>query len=105
MSGHHRRSPRPVSFAIARIEDELAPDTLLASVQRAWREAVGEAAAAHARPTAERGGVITVSCSESVWAAELDLMGPAIVERLNSRLAEGRITRLRCVSVPPSARD
>jgi hypothetical protein len=35
-----------------------------------------------------------------VWAQELDLMGPAIVERLNSLLREGQISRLRCVAVP-----
>jgi predicted nucleic acid-binding Zn ribbon protein len=62
---------------------------------------VGTAIAAEAEPTSERAGVLTVSCSASVWAQELDLMGPAIVERLNSRLRGGRITRLRCVATPP----
>lgn len=104
MSGR-RRSPRPVSFALDRIQAELAPDTLLARVQRVWRDAVGEVAAANAQPTAERGGVLTVACSEAVWAQELDLMGPAIVGRLNDRLPEGQITRLRCVSVPAAERD
>jgi predicted nucleic acid-binding Zn ribbon protein len=94
-----------VAFAIGRIENELAPDTLLARVQRAWREAVGETAATHAQPTAERGGVVTISCSEAVWAAELDLMGPTIVERLNAHLSGARISRLRCVSVPASRGD
>ena len=49
---------------------------------------------------AERGGVLTVSCSASVWAHELDLMAPAILERLNELLRDQRITRLRCVAVP-----
>ncbi len=66
-----------------------------------WGEAVGPAIAGEAHPSAERGGVLTVSCSASVWAQELDLMGPVILEELNSRLRRGQVARLRCVAVPP----
>jgi predicted nucleic acid-binding Zn ribbon protein len=97
---HWRRSPRPVGTALDVIRDELAPATLLAEAQRAWPEVVGPAIAAEAQPTADRGGVLTVSCSASVWAQELDLMGPAIVERLNRALESGSVTRLRCVAMP-----
>lgn len=100
----HRRSPRPLRFAFEAIRDELAPETLLADVQRAWPEAVGASVAAEAQPTAERGGVLTVSCSASVWAQELDLMAPTILERLNELLRGGQIARLRCVAVPLSRR-
>jgi predicted nucleic acid-binding Zn ribbon protein len=89
--------------AFERVRDDLAPDTLLAQVQQAWREAVGAAIALEAQPTRERGGVVTVSCSASVWAQELDLMSPAIVERLNQRLRSGRVSRLRCVALPVEA--
>jgi predicted nucleic acid-binding Zn ribbon protein len=82
-----------------RLADELAPDTLLAEVQRVWAPAVGEAIAAQAQPSSERGGVVTVACSASVWAQELDLMSPEIVARLNSGLARGSVKRLRCVAV------
>jgi predicted nucleic acid-binding Zn ribbon protein len=74
---------------------------VLAQAQSTWTETVGTAIAAEAQPIAERGGVLTVSCSASVWAQELELMAPAILERLNSRLREAQITRLRCVAVPP----
>lgn len=96
----YRRSPRPMALALDRIRDELEPQSLLAEVQRAWRQAVGPAIAEEAQPTAERGGVVTISCSASVWAQELDLMGPAILERLNERLRAGRVSRLRCVTLP-----
>jgi predicted nucleic acid-binding Zn ribbon protein len=98
-----RREPRPLTFALERMQADLAPQTLLASVQLAWRETVGDAIAAQATPTSERGGVLTVSCSASVWAQELDLMSTTIVARLNERLDSGQITRLRCVAVPPAA--
>jgi predicted nucleic acid-binding Zn ribbon protein len=103
----YRRSPRRLLAALDQVRDELAPETLLADVQRAWRDAVGAAIAGQARPTGERGGVVTVSCSSSVWAQELDLMAPAIIERLNRHLtgASGgvvgrRVLRLRCVTLP-----
>lgn len=95
-----RRSPRQLGLAVEQIRDQLAPETLLADVQRVWPEAVGEAVAAEAQPTAERGGALTVSCSASVWAHELDLMAPQILERLNGVLRTGRIDRLRCVTIP-----
>lgn len=94
-----RRSPRPLTFAVEALRDELAPETLLADVQRAWPDAVGAAVAAEAHPVSEHNRVLTISCSASVWAQELDLMAPAIIERLNRRLRAGQITRLRCVAV------
>jgi predicted nucleic acid-binding Zn ribbon protein len=84
--------------ALGVLADELAPRTPLADVQRAWPEVVGPSIAAQAQPTAERGGVVTVSCSASVWAQELDLMSVAIVERLNEALPSGAVSRLRCVT-------
>jgi predicted nucleic acid-binding Zn ribbon protein len=95
-----RRSPRTLEMAMEQVRDELAPDTLLAEVQRIWGDAVGQAIAVEARPTAERGGALTVSCSAAVWAQELDLMAPVILQRLNERLGGGKLTRLRCVTLP-----
>jgi predicted nucleic acid-binding Zn ribbon protein len=88
-----------VAPALSALADELAPRTLLADVQRAWAATVGEAIAAQAEPTAERGGVVTVACAASVWAQELDLMAPQIIARLNSALPGGSVQRLRCVAV------
>ena len=104
MSGR-RRGPRQLGIAVDHLRDELAPQTLLADVQRVWRSAVGEGIATEAQPTAERGGMLVVSCSASVWAQELDLMGPTIVARLNEALGAQRVTRLRCVALPPLGAD
>ncbi|MGH2915745.1 MAG: DciA family protein [Solirubrobacteraceae bacterium] len=78
--------------------DQLAPDTLLGGVQRVWPSAVGPLVAAQASPVSERGGVVTVACSASVWAQELDLMAPEIVQRLNGALRGSEVQRLRCVT-------
>ena len=94
----YRRSPRSMSDALGSLADGLAPQTLLAEVQRAWPEAVGPLIAEQAQPTAERAGVVTISCSASVWAQELDLMAPQLVARLNTVLPGGGVSRLRCVA-------
>lgn len=97
-----RRGPRPVELALERLREQLAPDSLLGDVHSVWRSAVGPAIAEQAQPVSERGGTLTVSCSASVWAHELDLMAPAILERLNAALDRGEIARLRCVATPPA---
>jgi predicted nucleic acid-binding Zn ribbon protein len=96
-----RHAPRPLSVAMSALTDRLAPQTTLADVQRVWPAAVGAGVAREATPAAERGGVLTVVCRSSVWAQELDLMGPELVARLNEALGAQRLTSLRCVASPP----
>jgi predicted nucleic acid-binding Zn ribbon protein len=91
-----RPAPRPLSFAIESMTEALAPATTLTRVQRAWEQALGPVIAEAGLPTAERDGVLTVTCADAVWAAELDLMGPELVERLNEALGAEPIHRLRC---------
>jgi predicted nucleic acid-binding Zn ribbon protein len=95
-----RRSPRPLSLALDAARAEWAPATLLGEVQAAWSDVVGAVIAAEATPVSQRGGVLTVSCASSVWAQELDLMGPVILERLGGSIGGGRITRIRCAALP-----
>jgi predicted nucleic acid-binding Zn ribbon protein len=93
-----RSSPRPLALAVDRVRRRLEPATPLATVQRAWPQAVGPAVAREARPVSERAGVVTVACDSAVWAQELDLMAPDLVEALN-RAAGGPLVRsLRCVA-------
>jgi predicted nucleic acid-binding Zn ribbon protein len=95
-----RLSPRPLGIALETVRKDWEPTTPLAEIQTLWPSVVGEAISRQAAPASERGGVLTVSCSASVWAQELDLMAPLIVERLNGCLGEGHVRRLRCVTVP-----
>jgi len=99
MARSYRRAPRTLENAFSHLTDDLAPQTVLAEVQRVWPATVGAAIAAEAQPTAERGGVVTISCSASVWAQELDLMAPQIIKRLNEAVERGQLQRLRCVAV------
>jgi len=91
-----RLAPRPFSAAIADFTKAARPVTTLARVQQAWRSAAGSAISAAARPTAERDGVLTITCEAAVWAQELDLMAPELIRRLNSELGEESVRELRC---------
>jgi predicted nucleic acid-binding Zn ribbon protein len=92
----HRRAPRPLSLAVERLQEALAPATPLARIQSRWAETVGPAIAACARPVAERRGVLTISCDAATWAAELQMMGPELAERLNAALGEPLVAEVHC---------
>jgi len=92
-SSSRRRGPRELGYAISSLRQELAPRTLLASVQECWARTVGEPVSEQAVPVSERGGTITVCCRSSVWASELSMLSDALVERLNRSLGEERRVR------------
>ena len=91
---HH--APRPLSMALDGLTQALAPATPLARVQQIWEQTVGARIAEAGHPTAERDGVLTIVCTDSVWAAELDLMSLELLARLNRALGEEPIHKLRC---------
>jgi predicted nucleic acid-binding Zn ribbon protein len=91
-----RSAPRLLSAALEMFTSKLAPASTLAHVQEIWEYAAGPAIAASARPTAEHGGVLTVTCDAAVWAQELNLMADELIARLNLALAEDKISSLRC---------
>jgi predicted nucleic acid-binding Zn ribbon protein len=96
-----RRAPRGLGAALADLTAELAPATTLARVQGCWGEAVGETIGSEAEPVGERDGTVVVACSSSVWAQELELLAPELVERLNAALGARRgdpqpVRSLRC---------
>ena len=98
-----RRSPRPLGPAVDALARRLRPATTLGAVQEAWEAAVGPAIAGQARPIGEHEGKLTVLCSSSVWAQEVELLGPALLEALNRTLdCEGapRVHALRCTATP-----
>jgi predicted nucleic acid-binding Zn ribbon protein len=93
-----RRAPRPVAAALETVLEGVQPQTPLAAVQRVWPDAVGEAIAREAQPVSERDGVVTIACSSSVWAAELDLMKRDLQARLSENLESLQAIDLRFVT-------
>jgi predicted nucleic acid-binding Zn ribbon protein len=85
-----------LGLALEHLQSTLAPASTLARVQEVWEQAAGPAVAAYARPTAEREGVLEVTCEAAVWAQELDLMAADLLGAINAALGAGRIRELRC---------
>ncbi len=91
-----RHAPRSISTALAELTSSLAPATTLARVQGVWERAAGPAISASCRPVSERAGVLTVACEAAVWAQELELMAPDLLDRVNGELGSDSIKQLRC---------
>lgn len=96
LKGTRRTAPRQLAGALSKLTAGLAPATPLARVQEVWPEAAGPAIAAAARPVAERDGVVTVLCEAAVWAAELELLAPDLIPRINTLLEAPAVRELRC---------
>jgi predicted nucleic acid-binding Zn ribbon protein len=90
-----RRAPRPAASALRTALEQAAPKTPLATLQATWSEAVGDRIAAIATPVSERSGEVTVGCTDSVWAQELDLMQGDLLQRLQELLGEHAPRTLR----------
>lgn len=60
-----------------------AGDSVLTSVRAAWPDATGPGTVNHAYPIRRsRAGVVTVACSDAVWAQELGMRADEISDRL-----------------------
>jgi predicted nucleic acid-binding Zn ribbon protein len=92
-----RLAPRALSTALESVARDVAPATLLARIQAAWPEVAGERLARAAGPISERDGVVTVACESGVWAQELDLLGPDLLDRLEAALGARSATKFRFV--------
>lgn len=90
-----RRVPRPATEAFRTALRQAAPKTGLAAVQGVWADVVGERVATAARPVSERDGAVTIACSDSIWAEELDLMQGQLLEALQERLGKDAPRSLR----------
>jgi len=96
-----RRAPESLADVLRDAVGQAAPDTLLARVQALWPEVAGAAIAAESAPSSEREGTVTVACSGGVWAQELTLLAPDLVERLNARLEGLQVRSLRFLVKTP----
>jgi predicted nucleic acid-binding Zn ribbon protein len=86
-----RARPHQLGQAFRRVVEDASPQTLLARVQAAWADAVGETVAEEATPVRERDGEVTVACRSASWAQELDLLQ----DRLRERLGDQGVSALR----------
>ncbi|MEK6227694.1 MAG: DUF721 domain-containing protein [Actinomycetota bacterium] len=92
-----RLGPRPFDAALEAAARHAAPAGPLARAQACWPEVAGPALAAEASPVSEHAGKLTLHCRSAVWAQELELLAPDLLERLNGALAEGGMAPLKAL--------
>jgi predicted nucleic acid-binding Zn ribbon protein len=90
-----RRSPRPISEALGAFRAGIQPPGLLGRLQAEWEGLVGPAIARVAQPTSEREGVVTIECTDSIWAEELNLMREDLLQRIREALGEQAPAEIR----------
>jgi hypothetical protein len=66
-----------------------------------WPEVVGETIARHTMALKFRGGVLFVRARSPQWTQELHFQEARIVARLNGRLRQNLVQRIRCQVTPP----
>lgn len=89
MRRRHRRDPVGVGDLLGRATRAFtrAGDSVLSSVRASWPEATGPGTVNHAYPIRRsRAGVVTVACSDAVWAQEMDMRHDEIAMRLAALL-------------------
>jgi predicted nucleic acid-binding Zn ribbon protein len=75
------------------------------SVFGQWRVVVGEEIAAHAVPTALRGGVLSITAESTAWATQLRMVQAQLLAKIAAAVGEGVVTTLKITGpVAPSWR-
>ncbi len=67
-----------------------------------WRETVGDGIADHTRPLRLSRKTLTISVDSSAWMNELQYSIPAMIEKLNARLGQGKVKGIRMKLADPS---
>ncbi|MGH0034442.1 MAG: DUF721 domain-containing protein [Myxococcota bacterium] len=96
--GRRRRSqPRELGGVIGQVLDDLGLDSAASAFRIAerWSDWVGEDVARHCRPVQVRGRVLEAEVESSVWAQQLQMRRPAILEALRRELGDEAPAELR----------
>src|SRR2546425_1247149 len=88
-------SPEPLETVIDRAGENRFAKRQLPVPLAVWRAAVGPRIADRARPIALERGVLVVKVTTSVWANELSMLAPKILEKLAQSLPKLAVKSLR----------
>jgi len=75
------------------VRDEV--DAGMIQVWNVWKEAVGSAVAANARPAAFKGDLLLVHVSSSPWLQQLQFLKSDIIIRLNQALKQELVKEIK----------
>ena len=98
-SGPHPddRDPKPLSEAVDRLIEAKgwATDINVRTLLARWSSLVGGVNAAHSHPESYADTVLTIRAESTVWATSLRSITPQLVARLNDKLGQGTVTRVK----------
>ncbi|MBT2466349.1 DUF721 domain-containing protein [Streptomyces sp. ISL-66] len=91
------RDPMPLMAALDRLRTERGWEMpmAVAGVMERWPEIVGADIAAHCVPDRYEDRELVVRCDSSAWAAQLKLLAPQLVARLNTDLGQGTVRLIK----------
>ncbi|MFD8978286.1 DUF721 domain-containing protein [Streptomyces sp. NPDC059564] len=91
------RDPMPLMAALDRLRTERGWEMpiAVAGVMERWAEIVGPEIAAHCEPERYEDRELLVRCDSSAWAAQLKLLAPQLVARLNADLGQGTVRLIK----------
>ncbi|MGR4881647.1 DUF721 domain-containing protein [Streptomyces sp. LARHCF249] len=91
------RDPMPLMAALDRLRTERGWEMpmAVAGVMERWPEIVGPEIAAHCVPERYEDRELLVRCDSSAWAAQLKLLAPQLVARLNGDLGQGTVRMIQ----------
>ncbi|MEV7560575.1 DUF721 domain-containing protein [Streptomyces sp. NPDC089795] len=91
------RDPMPLMAALDRLRTERGWEMpmAVAGVMERWPEIVGPEIAAHCEPERYEDRELVVRCDSSAWAAQLKLLAPQLVARLNADLGQGTVRLIK----------
>ncbi|MET3982299.1 DUF721 domain-containing protein [Streptomyces sp. PvR034] len=91
------RDPMPLMAALDRLRTERGWEMpmAVAGVMERWAQIVGPEVAAHCEPERYEDRELVVRCDSSAWAAQLKLLAPQLVARLNEDLGQGTVRLIK----------
>lgn len=98
--------PRRLGDVLPEITGTLGlPDpSTLQTLRAAWPELVGAQIAAHSAPRTLRDGMLTIAVDSAPWATQLRYLESGLLARLEERLGDGVVTRIRLALEPRRGR-
>ncbi|MED5261188.1 MAG: DUF721 domain-containing protein [Myxococcota bacterium] len=92
-----RSEPTAMGSLLGKVLEDLGMEAASRAheVNQRWEEAVGPEVAAHCQPVGVRNGVLEARVDSSVWAQQLQLRTPEILEALRGVLGKEAPTALR----------
>ena len=73
----------------------VAKSLLLPQICEAWEQIVGTLVAQHTKPKTLKDDVLYVESDSTVWASQLSVLGPILVNKINTITKEKTVTRIQ----------